>query len=86
LQILNKKYYMTNGSVLLVEEPSLFSPISQLNYEFYDNKKALIALLQDINHIQCIVGKDFIPFGDAQQPGITDYADGLDTLEFLTKL
>lgn len=37
LHLLNKKYYMSNGSLLLVEEPSLFSPISQLNYEFYSD-------------------------------------------------
>ena len=86
VQILNKKYYMTNDSILLIEDSSLFSPISQLNYEFYSNKKDLIALLQTIDDIQCIIGKDFIPFGQAQQPGITDYADGVDTLQFLANL
>ena len=84
--ILNKKYYMTNDSILLVEDSPLFSPISQLNYEFYSNKKDLVALLQTMNNIQCIIGKDFISFGQAQEPGITDYADGLDTLLFLTNL
>jgi Acyl-CoA reductase (LuxC) len=86
LHLLNKKYYMTNGSILLIEEPSLFSPISQLNYEFYNNKKELIALLQNMNDIQCIIGEDFIPFGQAQYPAINDYADGLDTLQFLSSL
>ena len=86
VQILNKKYYMTNDSILLIEDRSLFSPISQLNYEFYSNKKDLIALLQTIDDIQCIIGKDFIPFGQGQQPGITDYADGVDTLLFLANL
>ena len=86
VQILNRKYYMTNDSILLVEELSLFSPISQLNYEFYSNKKDLVALLQTMNDIQCIIGKDFIPFGQAQQPEITDYADGADTLQFLLNL
>ncbi|HKB43393.1 MAG TPA: acyl-CoA reductase [Chitinophagaceae bacterium] len=86
IQILNKKYYMTNDSILLIEELSLFSPISQLNYEFYNNKKDMIALLQTMRDVQCIIGKDFIPFGQAQKPGITDYADGADTLMFLTNL
>jgi hypothetical protein len=86
MRILNKKYYMTNGSVLLVEDSSLFSPISQLNYEFYSDKKELLALLQTLNDIQCIIAKDFIPFGQAQQPGIADYADGADTLRFLSNL
>ena len=35
LLILNKKYYMSNESILLSENPSPFSPISVLNYEFY---------------------------------------------------
>ncbi len=86
LHILNKKYYMTNGSLLLVEEPSIFSPVSQLNYEFYINKKALIGFLRTTNDIQCIIGNDFIPFGQAQLPAITDYADGVDTLQFLNRL
>jgi hypothetical protein len=36
--------------------------------------------------IQCITGKNDIPFGQAQQPCLTDYADGVDTLQFLLSL
>ena len=36
--------------------------------------------------IQCIVGRDYIPFGKAQQPELWDYADGVDTMEFLNGL
>jgi hypothetical protein len=86
LHLLNKKYYMTNGSILLIEESSLFSPISQLNYEFYNDKKEIIATLQLQKDLQCLVGRDFIPFGQSQLPAINDYADGEDTLQFLTKL
>ena len=35
--------------------------------------------------IQCIVGKHNIPFGKAQSPHLWDYADGIDTIEFLLK-
>jgi hypothetical protein len=87
LYILNNNYYMTNGSILLVEEPSVFSPISQLNYEFYHDHAALSYHLQKVAaNIQCIVGKGHIPFGQAQNPGINDYADGVDTMEFLAGL
>lgn len=87
LHILNKKYYMTNSSVLLVEDPSVFSPISQLNYEFYDSGSNLTFKLEnDAASIQCIVGRNHIPFGQAQCPGIDDYADGIDTMEFLAGL
>jgi len=86
LQILNKKYYMTNLSLLLLEEPSIFSPIAQLNYEFYNNKKELYSKLESMDDVQCIIGKDFIPFGQTQNPAIDDYADGVDTMKFLTSL
>lgn len=84
--IINKKYYMTNGNVLLYEEPSLFSPISQLNYEFYESKEAVIASLKNREDLQVLVGTPEFPLGSAQCPGITDYADGVDTLKFLRSL
>jgi hypothetical protein len=90
LQIMNNKFYMTNGSVLLVENKSPFSPISQLNYEFYTDKNAVLQNLSNDNvdektqELQCIVGKGYLPFGRAQFPALNDYADGVDTLSFLT--
>jgi len=33
-----------------------------------------------------VVGLDYIPFGQAQKPKIDDYADGVDTMKFLTSL
>ena len=84
--LLNKKYYMSNDSILLVEDPALFSPISQLHYEFYVDKKSVVDKLLEREDLQCIISKDFIPFGQGQTPGIADYADGADTLEFLSRL
>ncbi len=85
IQLMNNRYYMTNESTLLVENDSLFSTISQLNYSFYNNKESLIENLKIQEDVQCIVGLD-IPFGMAQKPGLKDYADGIDTLDFLSKL
>jgi hypothetical protein len=84
--MLNRTYYMTNESVILHENKALFSPISQLNYEYYNNEQELAASLQKNQDVQCIVGKQYIPFGQAQLPSLTDYADGVDTLQFLLKL
>ncbi len=84
--IINKKYYMTNGSIVLFESQPVFSPISQLNYEFYTDKAAVLEGLQQNEDIQAIAGNDHIPFGDAQQPTLTDYADGVDTMQFLLAL
>lgn len=86
LHLLNKKYYMTNGSILLVEEPSVFSPISQLNYSFYTDRKELENSLENNKDLQCITGSGYIPFGQAQCPALTDYADGADTMAFLSNL
>jgi hypothetical protein len=86
LHMLNKQFYMTNGSILLVENTAIFSPISQLNYEFYASHSAVTKNLSNNEDIQCFVGAGFTPFGKAQTPGITDYADGVDTMAFLKKL
>ncbi len=84
--IVNKLYYMTNGSVLLQENKALFSPISQLHYEYYPQEAAVRTSLNNHPDIQCIVSKDDIPFGYAQRPALNDYADKADTLQFLLDL
>jgi hypothetical protein len=84
--ILNKSYYMTNGSIILHENSSPFSPISQLHYTFYKDAAAAAGGLTNNADIQCIVGKKWLPFGQAQKPGLTDYADGVDTMAFLLGL
>ncbi len=83
VHLLNQKYHMTNGSILLSENTSLFSPISQLNYEFFSGESVDF---QQTPEIQCVVGKRYVPFGQAQSPSITDFADGADTMKFLLEL
>jgi hypothetical protein len=86
IHLLNNKYYMTNGSILLIEDSSLFSPISQLNYEYYTSRDELLSSLYNNQDIQGIIEKEHIPFGQAQSPGLFDYADKVDTMEFLQSL
>lgn len=86
IHLLNKKYYMSNESLLMVEENSFFSPISQLNYEFYTNKDYLVNSLKQNESLQCIAGNDFVPLGTTQKPSLNDYADGVDTMQFLLSL
>lgn len=86
VHILNNDFYMTNGSIILAEKEAPFSPISQLHYEYYNNAGEVRLRLLQNDDIQCVVGKHSIPFGSAQCPGITDYADGVDTMKFLTAL
>jgi hypothetical protein len=86
VMIINKLYYMTNGSVLLVENKGLFSPVSLLHYEVYGDVAEVENQLAGTKDIQCIVSKNFVPFGTAQKPAINDYADKADTLQFLLNL
>lgn len=86
LLMMSNKFYMNNGSVILAENTSLFSPVSQVNYEFYKDKSAVTALLENNADVQCIVGHGYTNFGKAQQPSLFDYADGVDTMQFLTTL
>lgn len=85
IAIMNNRFYMSNDSIVLIENESPFSPISQLHYQFYTNQ-AEVKNKIDENKIQCIVGKGYIPFGKAQQPSLKDFPDGVDTLDFLKKL
>jgi len=86
LLIMGNKYYMNNDTVVMTENVSPFSPVSQLHYQFYQNPAELTGLLQGNPDIQCVVGHGQIPFGQAQRPGLTDYADGVDTMAFLVGL
>lgn len=85
IAIMNNRFYMSNDSIVLLENESPFSPISQLHYQHYDKKENVVHQL-DREKIQCIVGKGFVPFGKAQSPSLTDFPDGVDTLAFLMNL
>ena len=85
LILMNKHFYMTNGSTLLLENNSIFPPPSVLYFSYYKNENEFSRLIKN-EDIQCVVGKNHIPFGEAQIPGIFNYADGVDTMEFLLSL
>ncbi|HEV2354084.1 MAG TPA: acyl-CoA reductase [Puia sp.] len=100
LLILNKKTYMSNESILLTENSSPFSPISVLHYAYYRPGDVLPPVLSGGHpDIQCIVGRDssasasglsgipsLVRFGQSQRPALDDYADGVDTMKFLSAL
>ena len=93
LYILNKVPYQNNGCLLLREEPSLQARIASVHYEFYDDRSHLETLLAGRkDEIQCLVGKNqvpgfvVLPFGKSQEPNLSDYADGVDVMQFLTQL
>ncbi len=83
LLIMGNRYYMNNDSIVLTENESPFSPVSQVHYTFYDDKNQVSTRLKNNPDIQCVVGHGHIPFGMAQSPALNDYADGVDTMAFL---
>ena len=86
IALMNNIYYMTNGSTLLIENNAVFSAISQLNYSYYKNREDVPEILNRNEDIQCITGHTHIAFGQAQRPGLFDYADAVDTMQFLLTL
>ncbi len=85
LAILNKLQYMTNDCLLMLEDVSPFSPIAVLHYTYYKDIKNSISAENNEN-LQCIVGRQWLPFGKSQRPELSDYADGTDTMKFLRSL
>ncbi|NOU46643.1 MAG: acyl-CoA reductase [Bacteroidales bacterium] len=90
--LINSIKHFDNNSVLLKEDASISSAVSMLHYQFYNNLNEVnqwIVLNKD--KIQCVVSKSpeingSIPLGKSQYPDVTDYADGIDTMDFLLNL
>ncbi len=81
---------LENGFFMIKEDPSYSSPIATVFYEYYDDIDSLkLKLKADKEQIQCVVSNSLenaVKFGETQQPSLTDYADGVDTLAFLSQL
>jgi hypothetical protein len=81
---------LENGFAMLKHDENYASPIAVLFYEYYDSADSLRQKLeQDQEYIQCIVSDSFpsskVHFGETQKPQLWDYADDVDTVEFLLK-
>ena len=82
---------LDNEFLTLKEDSSYASPISSVFYEYYESIEEIQNKLNtDIEQIQCIVSNNLtlntIPFGKTQKPELWDYADNVDTIDFLIKL
>lgn len=86
LLLLNQTVYMSTKAILLVENPQTHAPISVLNYAFYEDEKTIREEVKNNKEVQAIVSSKDIPFGAAQSPSLTDFADGVDTMAFLSGL
>ena len=91
--LVNSELFLDNEFVMMIEKPELASRISVLHlvrYQSFDEAK--MQLLAKKTDLQCVVTKAEIKglrcvgFGQTQSPALHDYADGVDTMEFLTNL
>jgi len=92
IYLMNKVPILDNGVVLLKHDESISSPVGVVFYERYSEIEWVQQqIMEHHQDIQCIVSchpdiDGAIPPGTTQVPMPWDYADGVDTIQFLTEL
>lgn len=92
LYLMDSAPFLDNGFLLLRRHESPASPVSVLHYMEYEKPEEVMTFLdRHKDSLQCVVGNadvpyTLVPFGKAQQPWPGDYADGVDTMKFLSDL
>lgn len=72
---------------IITEDEALNTPVGMLHLVRYRSREdALDFISSRKEFIQCVAGTESLPLGQTQYPRFTDYADGLNTLEWLQKL
>ena len=90
IYLMGEQAFTDGEYCLFLESQNFASPIGTIYYETYHSLDDLAhQLAASAQHIQAIVSHcgldDEIAFGHAQKPDLTQYADGVDTVEFLLK-
>lgn len=91
IYLVNGDEHLDNGFLLLKRDERIASPLGVVYYEEYDDiDQVKKRLASDAENIQCLVGNidmdekiSKVAFGESQQPGLSDYADGVNILDFL---
>lgn len=91
IYLVNGVKHLDNGFVLVKEDENFVSPLAVLFYEEYTSIEQIEAKLNEHEEqIQCVVSnlplqikKEKVGFGDSQNPKLWDYADNVNTIEFL---
>ena len=94
IYLVNIEQHLDNGFLLLKEDSKLTSPLAVLYYERYDDLAFVEnKLTNEAEQIQCVVSaaplrikSQVVDFGQSQQPKLWDYADGVDTMAFLSSI
>ncbi len=84
LYLMNQTPLIDIDFINIVENKSMQSPISCLHVERYNSIDDVNNfIIEEKENIQCVVGKNYLNFGDSQQPTLSDFADNVDTMKFL---
>ncbi|MEM6643313.1 MAG: acyl-CoA reductase [Bacteroidota bacterium] len=87
IYLVNKTPHLDTGFLLVTSTEELVSPVSNLFHQVYHNIEDLKQILDaEKDKIQCTAGVGRIPLGTTQQPDLWDYADNVDTMDFLLAL
>ncbi len=93
LMLLNKEDFLQNEFLILKKSDQIISRIASVHYQYYTDIPSLAETLQQKKEeIQCVIsgmsiaGVNTVDFGEGQSPAIDDYADGVDTMQFLLSL
>ncbi|MGI4020067.1 MAG: acyl-CoA reductase [Janthinobacterium lividum] len=89
--LVNQAKHLDNGFLLLKQDEKIASPLAVLFYDFFtDLDDANQKLNAQKEAIQCVVSNleinadvSIVGFGASQQPKLWDYADGVNTMDFL---
>lgn len=90
--LMNLTKHYDNGFMLFQNKTDLHTPISTLNYHFYNSENDVLDYIAENEaEIQCVVSKmaaidHKIDFGQSQMPGLSDYADNVNVLHFLRQI
>ncbi|MGM0479877.1 MAG: acyl-CoA reductase [Bacteroidota bacterium] len=87
IYLMNQEAIVENGFVLMRPSSQLFAPIGVLHFQRYEAMETVQEYIEaHEDELQVVVGRDYTPFGKAQEPALEDYADDIDTLAFLQDL
>jgi len=93
IYIINQVQHINLGHLILKEDDAIASRIGCVHYSFYnDNVELSMKLEEKRNEIQCLVKKaplagwEYVSPGQSQYPALHQYADGNDTMQFLTSI
>ena len=95
--LLNQEQLLENGFLLMKEDEGWMSPVGTLFYEWYDDLESVSSKLNEsAEQLQCVSTRlpaselaenvPCVSLGQTQNPAPWDYADGVDTLNFLLAL